>query len=198
MIILGASGHAKVVIRAAEAANKQIVAVFDRNKDLESVLNYKIVGDYDPELYPNEKLVIAIGDNVIRKRAAESVEHAFTTIIHKSALVDESVSIGEGTVVFQGVIVQPDVRIGKHVILNTGCSVDHDCVIGDYVHIAPQSTLCGTVTVGDNTLIGANATIAPNVTIGANVTVGAGAAVFRDLPDNVTAVGNPARIIKKK
>ena len=198
MIIIGASGHAKVVIRAAESANKKITAIYDRNRDLKDVLDYEVNGDYNPATHPNERVVIAIGDNAIRKRVAETIQHAFGSLIHSNAVIDKLVEIGEGTVIFQGVIVQPDVTIGKHVILNTGCSVDHDCEIGNFVHIAPQATLCGTVKVGNGTLIGANATIAPNVKIGDNVTIGAGATVFRNIPNNVTVVGNPGRILAKK
>jgi acetyltransferase-like isoleucine patch superfamily enzyme len=74
--------------------------------------------------------------------------------------------------------------------------VDHECILADGVHIAPAATLCGLVTVGESTLIGAGATVLPRIHIGARSIVGAGAVVTRDLPDNVVASGNPARIIR--
>ncbi|MBB5867072.1 maltose O-acetyltransferase [Allocatelliglobosispora scoriae] len=53
------------------------------------------------------------------------------------------------------------------------------------------------ITVGDNVWIGGGAKILPGVTIGENTVVGAGAVVTRDLPANVVAVGNPARVIRR-
>ncbi len=53
------------------------------------------------------------------------------------------------------------------------------------------------ITIGDNVWIGGGAIVLPGVTIGANSVVGAGAVVTRDLPANVVAVGNPARVVRE-
>jgi maltose O-acetyltransferase len=52
------------------------------------------------------------------------------------------------------------------------------------------------IVIGDNVWLGGGAIVCPGVTIGANTVVGAGAVVIRDLPPDVVAVGNPARIIR--
>ncbi|HEY0000074.1 MAG TPA: sugar O-acetyltransferase [Actinoplanes sp.] len=52
------------------------------------------------------------------------------------------------------------------------------------------------ITIGDNVWLGSGAIVLPGVTIGENTVVGAGAVVTRDLPANVVAVGNPARVIR--
>jgi maltose O-acetyltransferase len=53
------------------------------------------------------------------------------------------------------------------------------------------------VTIGDNVWLGSGAIVLPGVTIGENTVVGAGAVVTRDLPANVVAVGNPARVVRR-
>ncbi len=53
------------------------------------------------------------------------------------------------------------------------------------------------VTIGNNVWIGGNSIILPGVTIGNNVVIGAGSVVAKDIPDNMIAVGNPCRIIRK-
>ncbi|MGE4416361.1 MAG: acetyltransferase, partial [Marinobacterium sp.] len=85
--------------------------------------------------------------------------------------------------------------IGKGVILNTGCSIDHDCTIGDCAHISPGARLAGGVKVGMQSWVGIGASVKQLINIGHQVTVGAGAVVLVDLPDGVTAVGVPAKLM---
>ena len=93
-------------------------------------------------------------------------------------------------------IINSQVIIGKGCIVNTGAIIDHECEIGDFSHIAPGATLSGNVKVGKSCFIGANSTVIQGVKIGNNVIIGAGAVVIKDVPDNITIVGNPAKIIK--
>jgi len=88
-------------------------------------------------------------------------------------------------------------RSAGDAILNTGCSVDHDVQLDDGVHICPGARLAGEVQVGSRSWIGIGASVIQQVRIGSDVTVGAGAAVVRDLPDGVTAVGVPARVLPR-
>lgn len=192
MIIYGAGGHAKVVASALDEVN----CYFEDNTERAS-FNNKDVYTYSAALLPDELVIIAIGDNAARKQCASKVKHDFGTAIHPSSVVDASIRIGVGTQILHGAIVQAGTTLGEHTIVNTGASVDHDCTIGSFCHIAPQVTLCGNVTIGSGTLIGAGATIIPGITIGDNCTIGAGSVVTKDIPSNVTAVGNPARIIKQ-
>jgi sugar O-acyltransferase (sialic acid O-acetyltransferase NeuD family) len=196
--IVGAGGHAKVVIATAisagwDAANIQI---FDDSPTIigTRVLHLTVQGGTAAVLADRHaSVVLAIGHNPTRARLARDAACQFATLIHSSAIVHASVVIGAGSVVFAGAIVQPDTRIGKHAIINTAASVDHDCVLGDVVHIAPGARLAGTVTVGDGSFIGIGAVVTPGRSIGAGATVGAGAAVIRDVPAGATVVGVPAR-----
>jgi acetyltransferase-like isoleucine patch superfamily enzyme len=70
-------------------------------------------------------------------------------------------------------------------------------VIAEFVELCPGVHISGNCKIGKLTFIGTNATILPNITIGKNVIVGAGALVTKDLPDNVLAMGSPAKVIKQ-
>jgi acetyltransferase-like isoleucine patch superfamily enzyme len=64
------------------------------------------------------------------------------------------------------------------------------------MHIRPGDTGDGDVVIGNNVYLGVNSVILRNVTIGSNSVIGAGSIVISDIPSNVVAVGNPARVIK--
>jgi len=143
----------------------------------------------------------AIGSNHVRERVSAEMEEAgFTlaTLVSPYAVVSPYAQIGAGTAVMPGAVVNACAKIGRGCILNTNCSVDHDCEMGDFVHIAPGCAVSGSVLVGHGSFLGTGARVIDGINIGARVMVGAGAAVIRDLPDGCTAVGVPARIIKKE
>lgn len=192
MIVYGASGHAKVVLDILETCGKKVDFIVDDNPDLYELLGYPVrrnTGSYD-------EAIIAIGSSTIRKKIVESLEvRKYPVVIHPSALVSSRATVGEGTVVMQGAIVQSCARVGKHCIINTGASVDHDCELSDFVHIAPHATLSGAVKVGAGTWIGVGAVVKQGVRIGANCMIGAGSVLVKDIPDNVTAYGNPCRVV---
>lgn len=196
MILIGASGHAKVIIDILEQSGCSIDFLMDSNKEITSLNNYE-VRVYDKSMdFRDKEFIVSIGSNPVRKRIALELGGPFNKAIHPKAIIAKLVSLGEGTVVMAGAIVNSDAKIGAHCILNTGASIDHDCRLEDYVHISPHATLCGTVSVGEGSHIGAGATILPNIQIGKWATVGAGAVVIGNVPDNAVVVGNPAKIIK--
>lgn len=193
MFLYGASGHAKVIIDILRANNEVIDALFDDNEEIHSLLGYPVL----PFAEVKGPLIISIGDNRVRKRIATRLSLDWGLAVHPSACISEYATLNLGTVVMQGAIIQSCVTIGKHCIINTGASVDHECLIGDYVHISPHSTLCGNVRIGEGTWIGAGTTILPGIKIGKWSIIGAGSVVAKDIPDNVLAVGNRCKIIKK-
>lgn len=101
--------------------------------------------------------------------------------------------IGIGVIILPKVYIEACTKIGNHSLLNVGVTVCHDCEIGQYCEIAPSVTLTGGCKIGDNCFIGAGATILPNIKLGNNVIVGAGAVVTKDVSDNRTVKGIPAR-----
>jgi len=196
--LYGASGHCKVIIDMILRNGGSVVKVFDDNKATKEILNIKVSSGFNQDEVKGN-LIISIGNNQIRKKIAESIQKdVFCKLIHPNAIVDASVDIAKGSVVMAGAIINSSVKIGKHSIINTASSIDHDCVIEDYVHVSPNSTLCGNSRVGEGSHVGAGSVIIQGVIVGKNVTIGAGSVIISDVPDNVTIVGNPGKIIKKK
>ena len=196
LIVIGAGGHAKVVVATARAAGFRVVAIADdaRERWGAELLGVAVSGPTAPILLdPGAQVVLAIGDNAARLRLAGAARCRFASVVHPQAIVDPTVQLGAGSVVFAGAVIQPDTIIGAHAIVNTAASIDHDCRLGQAVHVAPGSRLAGNVTLGDGVFLGIGAVVIPGISIGARTTVGAGAAVVTDLPPGVVAVGVPAR-----
>jgi sugar O-acyltransferase (sialic acid O-acetyltransferase NeuD family) len=195
IILVGGGGHAKVVADCLQSQGVKVKGFFDPHDG--NLLDLHCLGNYVPSLHPEIPVIIAIGDNNVRRRIAHhEVKHRYFVAQHPSTICSQYASIGEGSMILQGAIIQAGAKIGKHVILNTGSQVDHDCTLGDFVHIAPSAVLCGGVEVGEGTLIGANAVVRPKITVGVGVIAGAGAVIVRDVQDYAVVVGNPARVIK--
>jgi sugar O-acyltransferase (sialic acid O-acetyltransferase NeuD family) len=195
-ILFGASGHAKVIADGLLEGGAKILGLMDDDTSKEGFFGIPFLGNYNPELFADKPIIIAIGNNKHRKSVAQKIGHSLGKWIDKSAKVSKHSIINEGTVIMQSACIQVDVSIGKHVIINTGSKVDHDCFLDDFVHISPGATLCGNVKIGEGTIIGAGAVVIPNIKIGNWVTIGAGAVIIDDVPDFAVVVGNPGKIIK--
>ena len=194
--VIGAGGHAKVVISALRASGDEVSVVFDDDPALQG---YKVLGAAvcGPITMINSQefdaAVIAIGGNETREKVTKLVKLPWATVISPAAWVDPSVKIGAGTVIFAGAILQPDSIVGEHTIVNTGATIDHDCVIGDFVHIAPGVNLAGNVVLEDGVFLGIGSTVIPGRRVGRWSTVGAGALVLRNIESQQVAYGIPAR-----
>jgi acetyltransferase EpsM len=197
LYLLGASGHAKVILESLQASGKKVTGLFDDNPAIKDLLGLGVIGLVkDAAGLTNSSFIISIGNNKIRKRIAERYDFQYETAVHPNSVISPSSVMNEGIVVMAGVVVNAGTRVGKHVILNTRCSIDHDCVLGDYVHVSPGATLAGNVTIGEGTHVGSNACLIPGITVGKWATIGAGAVIIRDVPDHAVVVGNPGRIIR--
>ena len=197
LLVIGAGGHAKVVIDAARMAGFEIAGVVGEPGGRTELLGIPVI--HDAATISADGFIVAIGDNAKRAKVFEeylSGELAPRTVIHPSAVIADGVEIGDGTVVMAGAIVNVDTVIGRNAIINTGCTIDHDCAIGDHALIGPGASLCGGCRVGNGTLVGVGASMAPLRSVGAWSVVGAGAAVVQDLPDRSVCVGVPARVVR--
>lgn len=120
----------------------------------------------------------------------------FASGIHPSVIMSHTSSIGEGTVVTAGNILTTNIRVGNHVIINLACTVGHYTIIEDYSTINPGANISGDVHLKEGVLLGTNCTILEKMQVGAYSKIGAGAVVNKPVPDGVTAVGVPAKVIK--
>ena len=202
--IIGAGGHAQVVIDAIMNSGLQAYGIFDDNESLigKNIFQIPILGKIEKaKEYENGRFIVAIGDNEIRTKIVKNLgfsDDKFYTVVHPSAVIGKNVEIGAGTMVLGGVVINTGTSIGRHCIINTSASIDHHNKISDFVHIAPGTHTGGNVTIGEGALIGIGASIIPGVKIGKRSVIGTGTVVIKDVPDYATVVGNPGKIIKMK
>lgn len=201
LLIIGASGHGKVVAEIAQSTKKyKSVYFIDDYAKTEKFHGHRNLGT-STELInykKNAEVFVAIGDNAIRATKLISLEEngfSIATLIHPSATISGSASIGKGTVIMAGAIINASTEVGIGSIINTNASVDHDCKIQDFVHISPGATIAGNVTVGSYTWIGAGSTIINNIRISKNSIVGAGGVVIHDIKQKGKYIGVPAKNI---
>ena len=199
LVIIGASGHGKVVADIAEKSGYDEIIFLDDNEFVKTCGGYPVVGQSSKAVSLNCDVIVAIGNATIRQRIQENLEDTgvkLATLVHPNAVIADSVEIGIGTVVAAGAVLNPDTKVGKSCIINTCSSVDHDCEIGDYVHVSVGAHVAGTARIGERTWIGAGATVSNNVSICGDCIIGVGAAVVKNIEEKGTYVGVPARELK--
>jgi len=208
MLIIGAKGFAI-----------EILEILHQNKYQKDIAFYDDVScDVSGKLYDKFKIIkneieakdfflknapaftIGIGDPKLRfkmYKKFKNISGALTSTIRDySDIGHYDTNIHIGCNILSGVKVSNNVSIGKGCIIYYNSIIAHDCLIGDFVEISPSVNILGRVEISSLTHIGANATILPNIKIGKNSIIGAGSVVINDIPDNVLAVGVPAKIIK--
>lgn len=201
LIIIGASGHGKVVADIAIKMNKwQSIAFLDDDESIKTSMGLEVIGKTaDAFTYKDEAdFFVAIGNNATREKIQEKlIKEGLNVVflIHPSSVIGTDVEIGIGTVVMAGVVVNSSTRIGKGCIINTSSSIDHDNVVEDYAHISPGVNMAGTVKVGKGSWIGIGSVVSNNVNICSGCKVGAGAVVVKDITEPGTYVGVPVRKI---
>lgn len=203
LIIIGASGHGKVVADIAIKMNKwQSIAFLDDDESIKTSMGLEVIGKTaDVFTYKDEAdFFVAIGSNATREKIQEKlIEEGLdlVSLIHPSAVIGTDVEIGIGSVVMAGVVINSSTRISKGCIINTSSSLDHDNVIEDYVHISPGINMAGTVKVGKGSWIGIGSVVSNNVNICSGCKVGAGAVVVKDITEPGTYVGVPVRRVDR-
>lgn len=201
MILIGYSGHAFVVYGILYAAGKKVIGYCDVTEKEYNPFNLRYFGTENTEAaldaIKQNGYFIAVGDNLLRKKIYENLAQknlSLLNAIHPSAVIDAAAIItAPGVMVAANVVINPLAAIGTGAICNTGCIIEHECHIGDFAHIGPGAVLCGNVKIGGGTFVGANAVIKQGITVGKNAMIGAGSVVVKDVPDNVTVIGVPAK-----
>lgn len=207
LIIWGSSGHAKVLNELFNSTEYNIIVFVDNNPNAKSAIPSipLVIGIQGllNWLASNKKLeplygIVAIGGE--RGQDRLKIQNQLTDLgltiinaIHHSSYIATDALIGEGSQILAGAVIASSVIIGCGVIVNTAASIDHECILKDGVHIGPGATLSGCIEVGNHSFIGAGAVVLPRIKIGENAIIGAGAVVTKNVGDNSTVVGNPAK-----
>lgn len=204
LILIGDSGHAKVIEHIAIRSGWTILAKLDdRHHEMRVAQNGIILGNTDllhklMSDYEDVKVFIAIGANRVRDLIFNKLNlphESYATLIDPSAIISDDVEIGYGTCIMPNSVINPSSSIGNQVIINTRAVVEHDNIINDYVHLSPGCVLTGNVQVEMGCHIGAGATLIPGIQVGSWSIVGAGSTVIRNVDSDVTVVGSPSRIL---
>ena len=209
IVIVGAGGFGREVLEIFKDDNTienkwEIIGFVDDNSDIhEQMINdFSVVGGLDwlIENKADVSCVIAIGEPKTKKLISDKLEAnnvKFVNAIHPSVIMSEYVKLGNNVIICAGCILTVNITIGNHVIINLNSTIGHDVIIEDYCSMMPAVKINGNNHLNKGVYVGTGASFIHQVTIGSWTTIGAGAAVVKDIPDNVIAVGVPAKVIKK-
>lgn len=202
IVIIGYSGHSYVVNSIFTSVNQQVFAYCDSTEKTLNPFSLEYLGKETDQkaldILKANSFFIAIGDNKIRRKIYENLLNNYhispINAVHKNSVICSTAKIDEGNIMIgAGVIINPLAIINKGVICNTGSILEHECIIESFAHIGPGAILCGNVHIGENTFVGAGSVIRQGIKIGNNVMIGAGSVVVKDVPDNMTVMGCPAK-----
>ncbi len=209
VILLGAGGHARVLIDAfLTARTATVVGALDNDtsKHGTSVFGVPVIGPATlitdtKSLNGANAYCLAIGSaHDARHRAAldaETREHLpIVGVRHPSSVVSKHAEIGAGAVILAGAIVQAGATVGRNTIINTRAIVEHDATIGDHTHISPGAIVLGATTIAESCHIGAGAVVLQGLSIGGGAVVAAGAVVTSDVGPRQVVAGVPARVLR--
>jgi sugar O-acyltransferase (sialic acid O-acetyltransferase NeuD family) len=208
VVIIGAGGHGREVSEILRQQSEDCAAfvlgfIDDEPRLSEQIINgLPVLGNWS--WFENRdrdeiEVVCAVGFPEVRRRLVEratALGLSFGKAISGVANISQSAKIGRGVMIFPNTVVSTDCRIGDHSVINSGVTISHDSLIGDYATINPGVNVAGNVSIGEGCYLGVGSSVIHGVSIGAWTVIGGGAVVTKDLPENVTAVGVPARVIK--
>lgn len=208
--IYGAGGHGREVLMLIEHINRsspqwKVEGFFDDGLPPGAEINgVRVLGGLNA-LNRHERrlaLAMAIGSPHAKKKVIAGITNDqvwFPKLIHPTVQLPspEYMRLGAGLVAFPGVVIGPNVEIADHVLLNASVLVGHDGSIGACSSVMPSVAISGEVNIGAGVYIGVGVSIINRVDIGDNTTIGAGSVVFNSLPANCTAMGMPARSVRR-
>lgn len=205
LVLIGGGGHCRSVIDCVFSCQEyDEIGIVDQNNV--SIYDVNVIGtDEDlPKLFKQGwtdafVTVGSIGNTGTRRRIYHLIKDIgffVPTIIDPTAAIARDSIIKEGSFVGKKAIVNSGAVIGNCSIVNSGAIIEHDCKIGEFSHISTGAVLCGQVIVGNDSHIGAGTVIRQQISIGEQTLIGVGSVVVDNIPDNVTAYGNPCKVVR--
>lgn len=201
--IYGCGGNGREVKEVAEDQNKwkEIVFIDDAYEmDIFNGINRMPFDIFCSKYRTNEaEVVIAIGEPRVKAKVYEKVLKAGFTlanVIHKFSWISPTAKLGRGLIIKNGVTVNTNAVIEDNVAINENSCISHDSIIGKHSQIAGMTAINGNCKIGNTVYIATNVSVKEGTSIGRNSVIGMGAVVSKDVPDNVVAIGIPARFVK--
>ena len=148
----------------------------------------------------NLQFIIANGEPVVREKLSTKLKEnnlKIISLIDPLASISPSAIIGDGLIAYPFSIIASHASIGNNVLVNAGAIIGHDIIVGNNTVISPQVCIGGGTKIGDNSYIGMGSKIKEQLVVGSSVIVGMSSAVHKDIPDDVIAMGNPARPLRR-
>lgn len=208
LYVIGAGGLGRETIYTVINNNKSIWNIRGFIDDYVSVgtivSNFNVVGDIDYLLTINDHIdvIVAIAKPNIRKEIVDRLSLKsninFPNIVDHTAYKTDLIDFGKGNIILAQCILTINIVLEDFVILNAGCIVGHDAKLREFTTIYPGTNISGNVTINPYTEVGAGAVVIQGIEIGKNTKIGAGAVVINSIEDNVTAVGVPAKVVRKR
>jgi sugar O-acyltransferase (sialic acid O-acetyltransferase NeuD family) len=201
ILIVGAGGFGREVLHWARdawpAASRQIVGFLaaDAPSGASPLPIVAAPENFRPQ--PDDGLLLAIGIPTVRRRVAEALlAHGgeFLTLIHPTAIVASTASVGSGSIICPGAVVSDAARIGQFGLVNYHASLAHDASMGDFTVLSPYAAIAGEASVGDDVFLGLHASVGPRATVGARSKVAANSCALHDVPADSLVHGVPGRI----
>jgi sugar O-acyltransferase (sialic acid O-acetyltransferase NeuD family) len=196
-VLVGASGHAKVVLDILERSGNKVIGLIELNPSIDNLFGYPVFKENEFTFLKEHRVIVAVGSNKQRLLITGNLNVVYGVALHPTASIASHVSLGLGSMVMAKSVVNSNAIIGKHSIINSASIIEHDCCIGDYCHISPGVILCGGVSVGEGTQVGAGAIVLPGLKIGSWSVIGAGTVVTKNVPSECVVMGNPGRVINR-
>jgi sugar O-acyltransferase (sialic acid O-acetyltransferase NeuD family) len=207
LVLVGGGGHALVVAEAAGLSGFHLPGYLDDHPlpalaRKPGALN-RLGGFADIGRIAGRRWILAIGNVNVRRTVLDALMNIgeggnAQSVIHPTAYVSATATIGRGVYIGPGAVVHSRALIGDHAIVNTGVIVEHECVVGPNTHLAPGVVLAGGVNVGHDTLVGVGSKVLPTLSIGNECVIGAGSVVLRSVPEKAVAMGVPAQIRREQ
>ncbi|GAB2853496.1 acetyltransferase [Pseudoduganella ginsengisoli] len=146
------------------------------------------------------EVVIANGEPAIRKIIYDKVKARgvkLGKVIDPSAIIADTAKLGEGVIITSYCSVVSDAELGANVVLNCKAIIGHDIKVGAHTVISSMVNVGGACVIGESSYVGMGTQIKEGITIGSEAIVGMGSVVYNDVPDEMIAIGNPARPLRK-
>ncbi|MCV9926872.1 sialic acid O-acetyltransferase [Flavobacterium sp. LS1R49] len=204
LIIIGARGYGREVYNLAiqcDGYQKDYVIKGFLDDKLDALVGFdnypEIISSVENyEIQENDVFICALGSVKWKKHYVELIQGKggqFINLIHPTVIINSNVKIGNGLIVFMYSNISNDCEIGDYVTIQGFVAIGHDSKIGKWAHINAYSFMGGYAILEDEVCLNTRATVLPNVIIRKGATVGAASLVIKNVKENTTVFGVPAK-----